>query len=175
LYKDQSPQVLAREVRVFDSIGGMPLHPLVIHAVVVGAPLSVLLGFMFVIPRFRAWARWPLPVVAVGTFAASLVARQSGQALQHALGLSPSTPTIGPLFARHQMLATQLIVILAVYAVLAVLNSLVVSRRPGVVRVVDRVLPVVLALVGLAVLFWCYRVGDVGSRMVWNPTGTQTY
>ena len=160
---------------MFNSIGGMPLHPLVVHAVVVGAPLSVLLGFMFVIPRFRAWARWPLAVVAVGTFAAALVARQSGLGLQHALGLSSSTPTIGPLFAKHQMLATQLIVILAVYGVLAVLNSLLVTRRAGAVRAVDRVLPLVLALVGVVVLVWVYRVGDVGSRMVWNPTGTQTY
>jgi uncharacterized membrane protein len=160
---------------VFDSIGDMPLHPLVVHAVVVGAPLAALLGFMFVIPRFRAWARWPLAVVAVGTFASAIVAKESGEGLQHALGLSPSTPTVGPLFAQHSMLATQLVVILAAYGVLAVLNALVVTRRTGIVRVVDRILPLVLALVGIVVLVWVYRVGDVGSRMVWNPAGTQTY
>src|ERR1700712_2315247 len=143
----------------------MPLHPLVVHAVVVGAPLAALLGFMFLVPRLRAWARWPLAVVAVGAFASSIVAKQSGEGLQHALGLSPSTPTVGPLFAQHSMLATQLVVILAAYGVLAVLNALVVTRRAGVVRAVDRVLPVLLVLVGLVVLVWVYRVGDVGSRM----------
>ena len=38
---------------MFDSIGDLPLHPLVVHAVVVGAPLAVLLGFVFAVPRLR--------------------------------------------------------------------------------------------------------------------------
>jgi uncharacterized membrane protein len=160
---------------VFDSIGDMPLHPLVVHAVVVGAPLAVLLGFMFVVPRFRAWARWPVAVVAVGTFAVALVAKESGEGLQRSLGITPSTDPIGPLIARHSMLATQLVIILSVYAVLALLNALVVTRRPDVVRAVDRVLPILLVVGGVLVLVWCYRVGDIGSRAVWNPTGTQKY
>jgi uncharacterized membrane protein len=160
---------------VFDSIGNMPLHPLVVHAVVVGAPLAVLLGFIFVVPRFREWARWPLALVAVGAFAASIVARQSGEALQRALGITPGSAVVGPLIARHSMLATQLVIILSGYAVLAVLTALVVRRRAGVVRAVDRILPVALVVVGLLVLLWCYRVGDAGSRAVWNPAGTQQY
>ena len=161
---------------MFDSIGGMPLHPLVVHAVVVGAPLAALLGFLFVVPRFRAWSRWPLGLVAVGAFAASLVARESGEALQRSLGIgsSPGDP-VAPLIAEHARLATQLVVVLAVYAVLAAATALVVRRRPDVVRLVDRVLPVALVVVGVLVLVWCYRVGDAGARAVWNPTGTQTY
>jgi hypothetical protein len=62
-----------------------------------------------------------------------------------------------------------------VYAVLAVATALVVRRRADVVRLVDRVLPVALVVVGVLVLVWCYRVGDIGSRAVWNPAGTQTY
>ena len=160
---------------MFDSIGNMPLHPLVVHAVVVGAPLAVLLGFLFVVPRFRAWARWPLAVVAVGALAAAFVAKESGEGLQRALGITPGTQVVGPLIAKHSMLATQLVLILAVYAVLAVLTSVIVRRRAGVVRAVDRILPILLVLVGVVVLIWCYRVGDIGSRAVWNPAGTQTY
>jgi uncharacterized membrane protein len=161
---------------VFDSIGNMPLHPLVVHAVVVGAPLAALLGFMFAVPRFRAWARWPLGVVAVGAFAAGIVAKASGEGLKRTLGLgSADGNPVAALIARHSMLATQLVVVLAVYAVLAVLNALVVGRRTGIVRAVDRVLPLLLVVVGVLVLVWCYRVGDIGSRAVWNPTGTQTF
>ena len=159
---------------MFDSIGDMPLHPLVVHAVVVGAPLAALLGFLFVVPRFRAWARWPLALVAVGALAAGLVARESGAGLQRALRIEADSP-VAPLVAQHSRLATQLVVILAVYAVLAVATALVVRRRPDVVRVVDRVLPVALVVVGVLVLVWCYRVGEIGSRAVWNPTGTQSY
>lgn len=161
---------------MFDSIGDMPLHPLVVHAVVVGAPLAALLGFLFAVPRLRAWARWPLGVVAVGAFAAAVVAKESGEGLQRSLGITPGTPTIGPLIARHAMLATQLLVVLAAYGVLAVLSALVVGRGRGTaVRAVDRVLPALLVVVGVLVLVWCFRVGDAGSRAVWNPTGTQTY
>ena len=160
---------------MLDSIGGLPLHPLVVHAVVVGAPLAVLLGILFAVPRFRAWARWPLAIVSVGAFVASIVAKESGEALQRVVVQGGGDNPVAPLIARHSMLASQLVIILAVYAVLAVLSALVVRRKPDVVRVVDRILPVVLVLVGLVVLFWCYRVGDIGSRAVWNPTGGVTY
>ena len=162
---------------MLDSIGGMPLHPLVVHAVVVGAPLAALLGFLFAVPRLRAWSRWPLAIAAVGSFAAAVVAKESGEGLQRALGITPGTETIGPLIARHSMLADQLVWVLAGYGVLALANAFVVTRvgRGGVVHAVDRVLPVLLVVVAVLVVVWCYRVGDAGARAVWNPTGTQTY
>jgi hypothetical protein len=158
---------------VFDSIGGLPLHPLVIHLVVAGAPLAALLGVMFAIPRFRNWSRWVLALVAVGTFAASIVAKESGEALQRQLGITPSMDPIGPLIAKHSMLAGQLVWILLGYAVLAVLSALVVTRagRAGAVRAVDRILPVLLVVGAVLVLVWCYRVGDIGARAVWSGTG----
>ena len=161
---------------MLDSIGNLPLHPLVVHAVVVGAPLAALLGFLFAVPRLRAWARWPLAVVAVGAFAAGVVAKESGEGLQRSLGITPATDTVGPLIAKHAMLADQLVWVLAGYGVLALANALVVGRAVGgAVRAVDRVLPVVLVVVGVLVVVWCYRVGDVGARAVWNPAGSQTY
>ncbi|GAB2578445.1 DUF2231 domain-containing protein [Microlunatus antarcticus] len=160
---------------MFDSIGGMPLHPLVVHAVVVGAPLAALLGFLFAVPRLRAWARWPLAVVSVGAFAAAVVAKESGEGLQRTLGLEGGDNPVAALIARHSQLATQLLVVLAAYGVLALACAFLVGRRAGVVRAVDRVLPLALVVVGVLVLVWCYRVGDIGARAVWNPTGTQTY
>ena len=73
------------------------------------------------------------------------------------------------------MLASQLLIILAVYGVLALTARRWWSPAAGVVRTVDRVLPILLVVVGVLVLFWCYRVGDIGARAVWNPTGTTTY
>ena len=79
---------------MFDAIGDMPLHPLVVHAVVVGAPLAALLGFLFAVPRLRAWARWPLAVTAVGAFAAGVVAKESGEGLQRACGRQRAPPLV---------------------------------------------------------------------------------
>ena len=93
---------------MLDAIGNMPLHPLVVHAVVVGAPLAALLGFLFAVPRLTAWARWPLAVVSVGALAAGIVAKESGEGLQRTLGITPADDPIGPLIAKHSMLAGQL-------------------------------------------------------------------
>jgi hypothetical protein len=167
---------------VFDSIGNMPLHPLVVHAVVIGSPLCVLLAFLFAYPRTRGWARWPLSLAAVGTLGASLVARASGPSLRAALKLEPVTADnpVSVLIAKHATLAGQLVVILAVFTVLALLNSFLVTRPArmaagGTPRPLDRILPILLIVGAVLVMIWCYRVGDIGSRAVWNPTGTQQY
>ncbi len=77
---------------MFDSIGNMPLHPLVIHAAVIGIPLAVLLAVLFAVPRTRNWARWPLAVVSVGALGATFVSKESGEELQRALPFAAGTP-----------------------------------------------------------------------------------
>jgi hypothetical protein len=162
---------------VFDSIGNLPLHPLVIHAVVIGVPLCLLLAVLFAWPVTRSWARWPLAVVAVGTLVTAFVARASGEALRAALRIDPTNaPEVSGLIDRHATLATQLVLILAGFAVVAVANVFLVRRRGGTRRrLISVVLPVLLVALALVAMYWCYRVGDIGSRAVWNPTGAVKY
>ena len=103
---------------MFDKIGNLPLHPLVIHAAVVGIPLAVLLAFLFAFPKTRAWARWPLAIVVVGATAVTFVARQSGLALETDLGIKPGNP-VGTLIAKHYQLGNQLLYIMIVFSVVA--------------------------------------------------------
>ena len=162
---------------MFDKIGNLPLHPLVIHAAVVGIPLAVLLAFLFAFPRTRAWARWPLAIVLVGATGVTFVARQSGLALQAALGIKGGNP-VGDLIAKHYRLGNQLLYIMIVFTVIGLLNVFLVSRgasgnedddaqQSAVVRIG---LPVLLVLVALVALIWVVRVGDLGAHAVWNPT-----
>lgn len=170
---------------MFDALGDLPLHPLAIHAVVVAVPLTLLLALTFAIPRFRRWARWPLPVVAVGALGATLIARESGEALQTALKIPAQGGPVAPLIARHSALADQLTWLVAGTAVLAVLAAILVGRtrpggrgggaRTGAGRGLSLALPLAVILIAALASFWAYRVGDVGSRAVWNPTGTQNY
>ena len=74
---------------MFDTAFGLPLHPLVVHLVVVFLPLAsvaVLLAALW--PRFRRWAG-PAPLV-LAAIALVLVpiSTQSGESLEHALGRS---------------------------------------------------------------------------------------
>ena len=60
-------------------LNGVPLHPLVVHAVVVLGPLAALAGLAYAfVPKWRWLLRWPLVVLAVVTAVASLVAVQAG-------------------------------------------------------------------------------------------------
>jgi hypothetical protein len=162
---------------MFDEIGNLPLHPLVVHATVVGIPLAALLAFLFAFPKTREWARWPLGITVVGAAALTYVAKQSGLALEVALGVRPGNP-VGDLILQHSLLAEQLFWIMIGFAVIGLLNVFVVSKsaadgtankakQPAILRIV---LPILLMAVAVVALTWVVRVGDLGARAVWNPT-----
>ena len=166
---------------MFDSVGDLPLHPLVIHAVVMSIPLTLLLSVLFAVPRTRRWARWPLALVAVGALGATLLAKESGEALQRAIRLGAQA---AGLVAEHARLANQLVILVAAVAAVAVLAALTVGgpfgrgndRSPtGAGRVWSLAVPLVLVLLAATASFWAYRVGDLGARAVWNPAGTVNY
>jgi ABC-type Mn2+/Zn2+ transport system permease subunit len=166
---------------MFDKIGDLPLHPLVVHAAVIGIPLAALLALLFAFPRTRQWARWPLAITVVGATVVTYVARQSGLALEAALGIKPGNP-VGDLILQHSLLANQLFYIMIVFAVIGLLNVFLVSRRTSdggaaakqsaIVRIV---LPVLLVAVAVVALVWVVRIGDLGARAVWNPTAPSLF
>jgi uncharacterized membrane protein len=72
---------------VFDTIAGLPVHALVVHAVVVLGPLAALMLLAYALrPTWRTGLRWPTVVLSVLTAVASFVATQSGEALEHRVG-----------------------------------------------------------------------------------------
>ena len=67
---------------MFDYIFGLPMHALVIHAVVVLVPLSALCAIAYVVrPAWRRLLRWPTAAGAVIAGASAYVAAESGEAL----------------------------------------------------------------------------------------------
>ena len=168
---------------MFDEIGDMPLHPLVTHAPVIGIPLAMLLALLFAVPRTRNWARWPLALTVLGSTASVYVSRESGEALQQSLNIQPGNP-VGDLIAEHSRLADQLFYIMLGYSVLTVVTVFLVGRRAvgsgddadAVTKPRTGALGIVLILLVLAAsvvaALWTVRVGDIGARAVWNPTGT---
>jgi hypothetical protein len=113
--------------------------------------------------------------VAVVAVLATFVARESGEALR-AVGGQGATGLGGPvadLIEEHQQAATVLFILVIAYAVVAV-AALVVTRT-SVTSTPAHGLAAVLVVVALVMSFWSYRVGDLGARAVWNPTGTVDY
>src|SRR4051812_3262140 len=101
---------------MFDQINGLPLHPLLIHAAVLGIPLAFLLAGLFAFPRTRAWARWPLVLTVLGATAATFAAKESGEALRARLNF-PADSQANGLISQHEALANQLFFIMLGFTV----------------------------------------------------------
>jgi hypothetical protein len=154
-------------------IGGLPLHPLVVHAAVVLTPLAVLAVVAFALwPRHRWLTRWPTVALTLAAAGSVVVARQSGQALVEA------RPELERLVTEHQDRANVLVPLMLGLLVIVAVGAWSLGgpsalasgagARESRVAALDKVLPALLVLAGLAVLVMVVLTGDSGSRAVWG-------
>ncbi|MCW2783515.1 MAG: hypothetical protein JWP74_32 [Marmoricola sp.] len=152
-------------------INGLPLHPLVVHLVVVLAPTAGILAVLFaVVPKWRWWTRLPFVAASVVGAVATWVAATSGGSLKHQLGLR------GHLIAVHEMWAGRLQASMWTIAAVALVAWWVLPfktplegrpDKPARVAVLRKPLVALLPLIGLVVVFLVYKTGDAGARLVW--------
>jgi uncharacterized membrane protein len=161
---------------MFDTVLGIPVHPLVVHAVVVLAPITALLMLLFAgSSRFRAWSGVLTPAVATITLALSPLATESGESLERRL---PGSEAI----EEHAELGDTMTWVLLAAAVVAWLMWWFWRRDRG--RVGDQGAPVpmsgvskALAVVGvlaaLGLVVDVALVGHSGAQSVWEDIGSQ--
>jgi uncharacterized membrane protein len=154
---------------MFDLINGLPVHPLVVHAVVVLLPLATL-GTIAIAVR-PSWRRsYGLLVVGCTALATVLipVATSSGEALEEHVGNPGEHAELGDQliwFAIPMLLlATALWWLERRSAATETVGSTARTTSAGVVRTVAA-LAVVAAL---ATSVQVYRVGDSGARATWG-------
>jgi hypothetical protein len=160
---------------MFDTVFDLPVHILVVHAVVVLGPLAALTALVYAVwPGARRVLRWPLLAVAAVATGAAWVATQSGEELEDRLSLDP-TVTLAE-FERVEVhtdagdAAFTAVLILLGVALVCVLWALTPGRSaPAAVRGVATV-----ALVGVAgyAMYALVRAGHSGSEAVWLVTGS---
>lgn len=154
-------------------IGGLPLHPLVVHGTVVLIPLTALLTAVFgVLPGWRWLTRWPTALMAVVATGIAWAAVLSGKALLE------SRPELGQLVETHQDRGQLLAWVMIPFALLALLSTWALGGRSALesgrgewsprVPVLSKVLPIVLVLAALVVIVLTVRTGDSGARAVWG-------
>lgn len=145
---------------MFDTITGLPLHPLVVHSVVVLGPLAALLLLAYVLmPRWRVALRWPTIGLAVIVAVAGKVAEESGKELEDRIG-EPGFD-----HADKGELAAQSLIALAVVALVIVLVLLKPATQGSALKIVATVLAVLAT--GFA-LFGVYDAGHSGASSVWK-------
>jgi len=141
---------------MFDTITGLPLHPLVIHGVVVGVPLMAVLTVLVAVRKdLRERFAWWVAGANFLLFLLTLVAKQSGEALQQAKG--------GQLAIEHGQLGSILpwFVLVLTAASAAVAGT---SRN----RALGPIAVVVSIIAAVAAVYWTVRTGDAGARAVWG-------
>lgn len=157
---------------MFDLIAGLPLHVLVIHAVVVLGPLAAATASAHaLVPRWRRLLRWPTLLLAVVTGAGAWVAARSGEALvQRVSTIRPETTNFD-LLATHQDAGQRAMVVSLVFMVVAVAAALLL-RPPDAAGRQSRGLSVGLAALSVATavaaVVAIVLAGDAGARVVWD-------
>ncbi len=157
---------------MFDEINGLPLHPLAVHATVLLIPLAGLLGVLFATPWTRAWARLPLLLVSLGAVASTYVSKESGQKFETSQGLTLGGPS-AELVNEHAQLADSLFIIVLIFAAVVVVTFVLTQGEAS--RALVSGLSVLLVIGAVALAIQTYRVGEIGARAVWNPTGNVDY
>lgn len=150
---------------VFSQIGGLPLHPLVVHAVVVLLPLSTL-GALAVAARPR-WARAYGPLVALGAVVAAvaaLVAKEAGEALERQLAYTGEAAVA---IAEHGRWGLYTVNLGAAFAVLTVV-AVVLARRAGDGDRAHRVVQWLAVAVGIAATVFTFLAGESGAASRWG-------
>ncbi len=137
---------------------GLPLHPLVVHAVVVLLPLASL-GALAVVVSSRLRDRYAWLVVACAVVAAvsAIVAKVSGEALAASLG-------VGQLVATHESYG-QYVPYPAIALAVALPIGLVVKKRSSAGWWVAAV---VAALAAVGALVLVALTGHSGATAVWG-------
>lgn len=148
----------------FDSFAGLPLHPLVVHLVVVVLPLAaLLLVFVVILSRWRR----PFDLIAlaglvIGTVGA-LLAKQTGEALVSYVGLPQE----------HADWGTILVYLAAVLVVLAALWVWLERRESTSGRTpLTRAVGFACVLLAVATVIMTALVGHSGAESVWGRTLT---
>jgi uncharacterized membrane protein len=179
------------------TIHGLALHPLLVHAVVVLVPLSVIAAVAVALSeRVRSRHGWLLTALVTLALVFVPLASGSGESLAARVHMTP-------LLQRHTELGGQLLplVFLLWVAVVALMfthrwgtlpadgpgtPAAITTRARAVVAVdhvgrrvharwrrrIARVAAVVAVLAAVATAVQVYRIGDSGARAVWHGVGT---
>jgi hypothetical protein len=168
---------------MFDTFNGLPLHALVVHAVVILLPLSALCAILIaVVPRWRQRFGIPVALLTIVAVAAVPVATHSGQNL-----LLRRNQTFGPgddaeagLMLEHSKLGEQLwpwalvlgiaVIILVGVPLLTRQSTDSFGRQTTLMRGIGIVAAIAVLVGAVGSTVMVIRIGDKGAHAVWQKT-----
>ncbi|MCT2581731.1 DUF2231 domain-containing protein [Actinophytocola gossypii] len=166
-----------------DFIGGLPLHPLVVHFVVVLLPIAVAGSILIAVwPAVRKRFGWLVVAAAAAGFVLTPVATSSGEFLESRVGTNPGIREHAELGDMLVWWALGLFVAVTAFMILhrraerassvpedtAGGGTAVATTRTTGTTVTTIVAAVVTVGIAVGTGIHVYRTGDAGARLVWD-------
>ena len=145
-------------------INGLPAHILLVHLIVVLAPLTAVLAIVSAVwPAARRRLVWLVLALALVVMVTTPLTTEAGEWLEHKVGESPAVE------AHAELGDTMLYFAIALLAAAALLVFLHVRESRGTVNTIVAVaIAAVVVLASVATTVQVYRIGDSGSRAAWG-------
>lgn len=152
-------------------IAGLPAHILLIHAVVVLAPIAGLAAIAYAsAPRWRGYLAWPLGVLSLGLVPLSLLTAEAGEQLEKA---RPSSALVREHAEQGDVLKAVSVVFFVVVAAALIVSHEPIGRRFAFLgplrtnRALRLTLLVVAAAAGAFFVYQSIITGHSGAASVW--------
>jgi uncharacterized membrane protein len=156
-------------------IAGLPLHPLVVHAVVVFAPLAALFALAYaVVPRWRWALRWVLVACTAVAVVTATISTMSGEELLETLPGLDELPSMETHEERGELLRNALFLFSVIVGLAAWRlggpSGLVSGRgaKESAGGALDGLLAAALVAASLAVAVLTFLAGHTGAVVVWG-------
>jgi hypothetical protein len=148
------------------TIFGLPAHALLVHAVVVLAPLTAMLQILCaLLPAARRRLVWLNLAFAVGVVALTPLTTSAGQ------WLYDQQPQPAPILETHEARGQWMIYFaigLLVVAIVQAVQHWIESRSSEPKRALAVVVAVLAVAVGASSIVGVVRIGDSGAQAVWG-------
>jgi hypothetical protein len=171
--KNGATAPIVRGATVYFRIGGIPAHPLIIHAAVIFIPLMIVGAIVYAAwPRVRPKIVWAVVALAVIGPLSALLAKLSGQNLrQHLINNHFPAPILAKI-NQHMSYGTTTLwwtIALGVVTLGVVWYLWRVVPAGGTESVAVRAAGIVVTVaLGAFTGYYVFRTGDTGAHIVWN-------
>ena len=151
------------------TFNGLPAHPLLVHFIVVLAPLTAILAILCAVwPAARQRLVWLVLALAGTTAVLTPITTGAGEWLEHKVGGSAALET-------HEHLGKTMIyfaLALLVAAVLLVISHVLITRGKALPRALSAMVAVFVLAASLAATVQVLRIGHSGAEATWSGVVT---
>lgn len=159
---------------MFDTVFGLPTHPLIVHAVVIFVPLTALAAVaLTAVPRWRTRFGVLAALAALTSIGSVYVAQEAGERLEDRVLRPEDAPF--ELVLEHTELGEQLLpyVLVLSIALLALIGLAVWAKwrgaaRPSWVNIASWGIGAVSIVGAVLSIIYAIRIGHSGTEAVWS-------